>query len=595
MQLRSQQVRTLAPENDPLKIGMGWTVPDLGKPQILVESTYGDSHPGSAHLDRFVEQAVQAVNEHGGKAARYYATDMCDGIAQGHDGINYSLAHRDAIVNLVEAQANASVYDGGVFIASCDKSMPAMLMSIGRLKDMSAIVVSGGVMEAHTLPEKYVVQDPACKINELLTLEQIGKFDAWEKTGVIPNDQLDYYKQHACPSCGACSFMGTASTMQIMAEALGLMLPGTALMPATAPELKQAAYDAGAQLMELVEQGITAGDIVTKKSFENAIMVHAAISGSTNATMHLPAIAHEFGIEIDADTFDRMHRGAHYLLNIRPSGDWPAQYFYYAGGVPRVMEEIKSMLHLDVMTVTGKTLGENLEELKKSGFYDHCDEILKQKTANLSIPVSRTDIIHTFADAKGTDGSIAILKGNLAPEGSVIKHTACPKNMFRATLRAKPYDSEEECIAAVLHGEVQPGDAIFIRYEGPRGSGMPEMFYTGEAICADPKLASSVALITDGRFSGASRGPVIGHVSPEAAVGGPIALVEEGDLIQIDIPNRTLAIVGVQGQAKTPGEMEEILARRRAEWQPKEPKYKKGLLKLYSQHAVSPMKGAYME
>ena len=595
MQLRSQQVRTLAPENDPLKIGMGWTVPDLGKPQILVESTYGDSHPGSAHLNRFVEQAVQAVNEHGGKAARYYATDMCDGIAQGHDGINYSLAHRDAIVNLVEAQANASVYDGGVFIASCDKSMPAMLMSIGRLKDMSAIVVSGGVMEAHTLPEKYVVQDPACKINELLTLEQIGKFDAWEKTGVIPNDQLDYYKQHACPSCGACSFMGTASTMQIMAEALGLMLPGTALMPATAPELKQAAYDAGAQLMELVEQGITAGDIVTKKSFENAIMVHAAISGSTNATMHLPAIAHEFGIEIDADTFDRMHRGAHYLLNIRPSGDWPAQYFYYAGGVPRVMEEIKSMLHLDVMTVTGKTLGENLEELKKSGFYDHCDKILKQKTANLSIPVSRTDIIHTFADAKGTDGSIAILKGNLAPEGSVIKHTACPKNMFRATLRAKPYDSEEECIAAVLHGEVQPGDAIFIRYEGPRGSGMPEMFYTGEAICADPKLASSVALITDGRFSGASRGPVIGHVSPEAAVGGPIALVEEGDLIQIDIPNRALAIVGVHGQAKTPGEMEEILARRRAEWQPKEPKYKKGLLKLYSQHAVSPMKGAYME
>ena len=595
MQLRSQQVRTLAPENDPLKIGMGWTVPDLSKPQILVESTYGDSHPGSAHLNRFVEQAVQAVNEHGGKAARYYATDMCDGIAQGHDGINYSLAHRDAIVNLVEAQANASVYDGGVFIASCDKSMPAMLMSIGRLKDMSAIVVSGGVMEAHTLPEKYVVQDPACKINELLTLEQIGKFDAWEKTGVIPNDQLDYYKQHACPSCGACSFMGTASTMQIMAEALGLMLPGTALMPATAPELKQAAYDAGAQLMELVEQGITAGDIVTKKSFENAIMVHAAISGSTNATMHLPAIAHEFGIEIDADTFDRMHRGAHYLLNIRPSGDWPAQYFYYAGGVPRVMEEIKSMLHLDVMTVTGKTLGENLEELKKSGFYDHCDEILKQKTANLSIPVSRTDIIHTFTDAKGTDGSIAILKGNLAPEGSVIKHTACPKNMFRATLRAKPYDSEEECIAAVLHGEVQPGDAIFIRYEGPRGSGMPEMFYTGEAICADPKLASSVALITDGRFSGASRGPVIGHVSPEAAVGGPIALVEEGDLIQIDVPNRVLAIVGVLGERKTPEEMEQILAARRAKWLPRELKYKKGLLKLYSQHAVSPMKGAYME
>ena len=535
------------------------------------------------------------VNENGGKAARYFATDMCDGIAQGHDGINYSLPHRDAIVNLVEAQANASVYDGGVFIASCDKSVPAMLMSIGRLKDMSAIVVTGGVMEAHTLPKEYVVSDPACAINELLTLEQIGKFDAWEKTGVIPNSQLDYYKHNACPSCGACSFMGTASTMQIMAEALGLMLPGTALMPATAPELKQAAYDAGKQLMELVKKGITAKDIVTKKSFENAIMVHAAISGSTNATMHLPAIAHEFGIEIDADTFDRMHRGAHYLLNIRPSGDWPAQYFYYAGGVPRVMEEIKSMLHLDVMTVTGKTLGENLEELKKNGFYQHCDAILAEKTAGFARPVSREDIIHSFDNAKGTDGSIAILKGNLAPEGCVIKHTACPKNMFEATLRAKPYDSEEECISAVLHGEVKPGDAIFIRYEGPRGSGMPEMFYTGEAICADPKLASSVALITDGRFSGASRGPVIGHVSPEAAVGGPIALVEPDDLIQIDVHNRKLAIVGVKGEPKTPEEMEAILAQRRANWKPKAPKYTKGLLKLYSQHAVSPMKGAYME
>ena len=595
MQLRSQEVRTLAPENDPLKMGMGWTVEDLSKPQILVESTFGDSHPGSAHLNGFVEQAVQAVRDNGGKAARYFATDMCDGIAQGHDGINYSLPHRDAIVNLVEAQANASVYDGGVFIASCDKSVPAMLMSIGRLKDMSAIVVTGGVMEAHTLPKDYVVEDPACAINELLTLEQIGKFDAWEKTGVIPNSQLDYYKHHACPSCGACSFMGTASTMQIMAEALGLMLPGTALMPATAPELKQAAYDAGQQLMELVRKGIRAKDIVTRESFENAIMVHAAISGSTNATMHLPAIAHEFGIEIDADTFDRMHRGAHYLLNIRPSGDWPAQYFYYAGGVPRVMEEIKSMLHLDVMTVTGKTLGENLEHLKNSGFYEHCDAILAEKTQGLSRKVTREDIIHSFDNAKGTDGSIAILKGNLAPEGCVIKHTACPKTMFQAALRAKPFDSEEACIHAVLHGEVQPGDAIFIRYEGPRGSGMPEMFYTGEAICADSKLASSVALITDGRFSGASRGPVIGHVSPEAAAGGPIALVEEGDLITIDIPNRRLAIVGVQGVEKNQEEMEEILAQRRKNWTPKAPRYTTGLLKLYSQHAVSPMKGAYME
>ena len=593
--LKSQEVRRFAPEMDPLRMGMGWKVEDLDKPQIMVESTFGDSHPGSAHLNRFVEEAVQGVNESGGKAARYFATDMCDGIAQGHDGINYSLPHRDAIVNLVEAQANATGFDGGVFIASCDKSMPAMLMSIGRLKEMSAIVVTGGVMEAHMLPKQYVAQDPACAINELLTLEQIGKYDAWEKTGVIPTEQLEYYKHNACPSCGACSFMGTASTMQIMAEALGLMLPGTALMPATAPELAKAARQAGRQLMELVRQGIKAEDIVTMKSFENAIMVHAAISGSTNATMHLPAIAHEFGFTIDADTFDRMHRGAHYLLNIRPSGDWPAQYFYYAGGVPRVMEEIKSMLHLDVLTVTGKTLGENLEDLKKNGFYEHCDQILWEKTKALGLTVSRTDIIHDFDHAKGTDGSIAILRGNLAPEGCVIKHTACPKNMFKVTLRAKPYDSEEECIDAVLHGKVQPGDAVFIRYEGPRGSGMPEMFYTGEAICADPKLAASVALITDGRFSGASRGPVIGHVSPEAAAGGPIAFVEEGDLIEIDVEARRLEIVGIKGERKTAEEIAAALAERRKNWKGFTGRYRHGLLKLYAEHAVSAMKGAYME
>ena len=594
MKLHSQEVRKLAPENDPLKIGMGWSVEDLDKPQILVESSFGDSHPGSAHLNQFVEEGVKAVNDNGGKAARYYVTDICDGIAQGHDGINYSLAHRDMMTNMIEVHGMASGFDGGMFIASCDKSVPAILMGIGRLKDMSAIVVTGGVMEAHTITPKYVENDPACAINELLTLEQIGKFDAQEKRGEIPEEQLNYYKHNACPSCGACSFMGTASTMQIMAEALGLMLPGTALMPATAPELKQAAYDAGKQLMKLVEKGIKAKDIVTMKSFENAIMVHAAISGSTNATMHIPAIAHEFGFEVDAETFDRMHRGAHYLLNIRPSGDWPAQYFYYAGGVPRVMEEIKDMLHLDVMTVTGKTLGENLEELKKNGFYDHCDELLKEKGKLLGREIKRTEIIHAFDDAKGTDGSIAILKGNLAPEGCVIKHTACPKEMFEATLLARPFNSEEECIDAVLKRKVKPGDAIFIRYEGPKGSGMPEMFYTGEAICSDPELASSVALITDGRFSGASRGPVIGHVSPEAAAGGPIALVEEDDLIYINVKERRLEIVGVKGEKRTPEEMEEILKVRKAKWQPKPPKYTKGTLKLFSEHAVSPIKGGYM-
>ena len=577
--LKSQEMRKLAPELDPLRIGTGWKPEELAMPQVIIESTAGDSHPGSGHLHILVDEVKKGIAEAGGRGAKYFCTDICDGESQGTDGINYSLASREMIANMIEIHANATPFDAGVYLASCDKGMPANLMGLFRV-NIPAVVVPGGTMNAGP---------------EMLTLEQLGMYSAQYERGEIDENRLNWAKHNACPSCGACSFIGTASTMQIMAEALGLMLPGTALMPATAPELKQAAYDAGVQVMKLVAEGIKAKDIVTMKSFENAIMVHAAISGSTNATMHLPAIAHEFGFEIDADTFDRMHRGAHYLLNIRPSGDWPAQYFYYAGGVPRVMEEIKSMLHLDVMTVTGKTLGENLEDLKKNGFYEHCDEILQEKTKGLGIKVTREDIIHSFDNAKGTDGSIAILKGNLAPEGSVIKHTACPKNMFHATLRAKPFDSEEECISAVLNKQVQPGDAIFIRYEGPRGSGMPEMFYTGEAICADPKLASSVALITDGRFSGASRGPVIGHVSPEAAVGGPIALVEEGDLIRIDVPNRELAIVGVNGEEKTPEEMEAILAERRANWKPKAPKYTKGLLKLYSQHAVSPMKGAYME
>ena len=593
--LKSQEIRKIAPEMDPLRMGMGWTISDLEKPQIIIESTYGNSHPGSAHLDVLTQQAVRAVNTNGGKAARYFATDMCDGMAQGHDGINYSLPHREAITNLVEAHVNSIGFDGGVFITSCDKGMPAMLMSIGRLKDMSAIIISGGVMEATIVKDEYISEDPNCGINELLTLEQIGKFSAQHERGDISDEQLTYYKQNACPSCGACSFMGTASTMQVMAEALGLMLPGTAVMPALAPELKQASYDVGAQIMKLLELKIAAKDIVTMKSFENAIMVHAAISGSTNAVMHISAIAHEFGFEIDADTFDRLHKGAHYLLNVRPSGDWPAQYFYYAGGVPRIMEEIKDKLHLDVMTVTGKTLGENLEDLKQNGFYKHCDEILKEKGKLIGRQIKRTDIIKDFNGAIGVDGSIAILKGNLAPEGSVIKHTACPENMFKAKLNARPFDSEEEAIDAIFKGKIKPGDAVFIRFEGPRGSGMPEMFYTGEAICSDPALAESVALITDGRFSGASRGPIVGHVSPEAAAGGAIALVEEGDIIELDVEKRKLNIIGVAGIEKTLEEMDSILVERKKNLKEFKSKHTKGLLKLYSQHATSPMKGAYMD
>ena len=580
MELKSQEMRKLAPELDPLRIGTGWKKEDLSKPQVIVESTYGDSHPGSGHLNILVEEVRKGIAEAGGFGARYFCTDICDGESQGTDGINYSLASREMIANMIEIHANATPFDAGVYLSSCDKGMPGNLMGLARV-DIPSVVVPGGTMNAGP---------------EMLTLEQLGMYSAKYERGEIDEAKLDWAKCNACPSCGACSFIGTASTMQIMAEALGLALPGSALMPATNPDLLAYAKEAGKRAVEMAgKEEMCPSKIVTMESFENAILVHAAISGSTNCLLHIPAIAHEFGIEITGDTFDRLHRGARYLLDVRPAGRWPAECFYYAGGVPAIMEEIKEHLHLDVMTVTGKTLGENLEELKVNGFYEKCDKWLQEFNQRYHVNVTREDIIHPYDKAIGTDGSIAILKGNLAPEGAVIKHTACPKEMFKSVLRARPFDSEEECLDAVLKHKVQKGDAVFIRYEGPKGSGMPEMFYTSEAISSDKELGKSIALITDGRFSGASTGPVIGHCSPEAVDGGPIALVEEGDLIEIDVIGRKLNIVGVAGERKSMEEIDEILTERRKNWKPREAKYKKGVLRMFSQHAASPMKGAYLE
>ena len=578
--LTSQKMRKLAPELDPLRLGTGWKPEDLSKPQIFIESTFGDSHPGSGHLDKLVEAARTGVAEAGGHGARYFCTDMCDGESQGTDGINFSLASREMIANMIEIQANATPFDAGVYMASCDKGLPGNLMGLARV-NIPAVVVTGGTMAAGP---------------DLLTLEQLGMYSAKFERGEISEEKLNWAKCNACPSCGACSFIGTASTMQIMAEALGLALPGSALLPATSPDLIEYARNAGKLAVRLAAmENMKPSDIVTMESFENAIMVHAAISGSTNTLLHLPAMAHEFGIEIDGDTFDRLHRGARYLLDIRPAGRWPAEFFYYAGGVPAIMEEIKSVLHLDAMTVTGKTLGENLAELKENGFYERCQKWLDEANKKYGLSLTRADIIRPYGQAIGVDGSIAVLKGNLAPEGAVIKHTACPKEMFSAVLTARPFDSEEECIDAVLHHRVKPGDAVFIRYEGPKGSGMPEMFYTSEAISSDKELGKTIALITDGRFSGASTGPVIGHCSPEAQAGGPIALVEEGDLIRLDVRERVLDIVGVKGEPKTPAEMEAILARRRERWRPKPVKYGRGVLRLFSELAASPMRGAYLD
>ena len=580
MELKSQEMRRLAPELDPLRIGTGWKPEDLSKTQVMIESTFGDSHPGSGHLDVLVEEVRKGIEEAGGHGARYYCTDICDGESQGTDGINYSLASREMIANMIEIHANATPFDAGVYLASCDKGMPANLMGLARV-DIPAVVVSGGTMNAGP---------------EMLTLEQLGMYSAKYQRGEIDEEKLNWAKCNACPSCGACSFIGTASTMQIMAEALGLALPGSALMPATSPDLLTFAREAGALAVKLASMpGMRPSEIITEKSFENAILVHAAVSGSTNCLLHIPAIAHEFGIEITGDTFDRLHRNARYLLDVRPAGRWPAECFYYAGGVPAIMEEIREHLHLDVMTVTGKTLGENLDELKRNGFYERCGKWLEDFNARYNVNLKKEDIIRSYDNAIGTDGSIAILRGNLAPEGAVIKHTACPKEMFQAVLNARPFDSEEECLDAVLKHKVKKGDAVFIRYEGPKGSGMPEMFYTSEAISSDKELGRSIALITDGRFSGASTGPVIGHCSPEAVDGGPIALVEEGDLIEIDVPARKLNIIGIHGERKSMEEIDAVLKERRKNWKPREPKYKNGVLRLFSQHAASPMKGAYLE
>lgn len=578
--LKSQEMRKLAPELDPLRIGTGWKPEDLSKPQIYIGSTFGDSHPGSGHLDKLVDEVRKGVLKAGGFGARYFCTDICDGESQGTDGINYSLASREMIANMIEIQVNATPFDAGVFLASCDKGMPGNLMGLCRV-NIPAVVVPGGTMNSGP---------------DMLTLEQLGMYSAKYQRGEIDEEKFNWAKHNACPSCGACSFIGTASTMQIMAEALGLALPGSALMPAASPDLLTFARKAGEQAVKLAYMdNMKPSDIATMDSFENAILVHAAISGSTNCLLHIPAVAHELGIEITGDTFDRIHRNARYLLDVRPAGRWPAECFYYAGGVPAIMEEIKEYLHLDAMTITGKTLGENLDELRGNGFYERCEKWLEEFNSRYKCSVTRQDIIRPYEKALGVDGSIAVLRGNLAPEGAVIKHTACPKEMFKAVLRARPFDSEEECLDAVLKHKVEKGDAVFIRYEGPKGSGMPEMFYTSEAISSDKDLGKSIALITDGRFSGASTGPVIGHCSPEAADGGPIALVEEGDLIEIDVFERKLNIIGIAGEKKTPEEIDAVLAGRKKNWKPKEIKYKRGALRLFSEHAVSPMKGAYLD
>lgn len=570
--MKSQELRKIAPELDPLRLGTGWKVEDLDKPQIFISSTYGDSHPGSGHLNGFVHLVEESLANNNMKGAKYYATDMCDGEAQGHDGINYSLTSREMIANMIEIQHNATPFDGAVYLASCDKGMPAVMMGMARV-NTPGIVIPGGVMNAGP---------------DLLTLEQIGKYSAQFERGEITEEKFKYYKHNACPSCGACSFIGTATTMQIMAESLGIALPGSALLPSTSKELKDVCLNVAPYLANLIEKDIKPSDILTKEAFENAIMVHAAIAGSTNSLLHIPAIAHEVGIELDGDDFDRIHREIPYLLNLRPSGFYPAQYYYYAGATPAIMMAIKDHLHLDVMTVTGKTLGENLKDLEESGYFEKCEAYLKP------LGLTKEDIIRPVSNPIQKEGAVAVLKGNLAPEGAVVKHSAVPEPMKEATLSARVFNCEEDAIYAILHGKINKGEAVFIRYEGPKGAGMPEMFYTTEAISSDPELSASIALLTDGRFSGASKGPAIGHISPEAMSGGPIAFVEDGDIIEISVKNRSLNVVGIKGERCSLEEVAKVFEERKATWVKPKNRFKTGALSVYTRFAVSPMKGAYL-
>ena len=570
--------------NRSLFYALGYTPEELDRPLIGVVSAYSEIVPGHMNLDKLAQAVKDGVRMAGGTPILIPAIGVCDGIAMGHVGMKYSLASRELICDSVETMYMAHQLDGLVLVPNCDKIVPGMVMAAVRM-DVPAIVCSGGPM----LAGRYGGEE----VSLSKMFEAVGAY----KAGLINDEQLEDCTCNCCPGCGSCSGMYTANSMNCLCEAIGIALPGNGTIPAVYSKRLQLGKHAGMAIMDLVKRGVTARQIINERSIRNALTCDMALGCSTNTVLHLLAIAQEAGCPIDLNLFNEISAKTPNLCHLAPAGPTHMPDLYEAGGIPAVQAELAKadLLDLDVPTVTGKTLGENLEELKKNGFYEHCDALLAEKSKKIGREIKRTDIIRSFDEPIGTNGSIAILRGNLAPEGCVIKHTACPKAMFKATLTARPFDCEEDAIDAILHGRIHPGDAVFIRYEGPRGSGMPEMFYTGEAICSDPALASSVALITDGRFSGASRGPVIGHVSPEAAAGGPIALVEEGDIIELDVEARRLEITGVKGQHKTPEEMDAILAERKANWKGFTSKYTHGLLKLYSQHAVSAMKGAYME
>jgi dihydroxy-acid dehydratase len=490
--------------------------------------------------------------------------------------MSYSLVSRDVIAAMVEIHALGHPHDGAVLISGNDKSVPAHLLAMARCNLPSILLPGGTQLNA---PD-YVTSDQTWEIG--MSVER----------GETPREELESRQQTACPTCGACQFMGSASTGQVMAEALGLALPGSALTPCFLTKHLRYARATGKQSVHLISEDIRPRDILTRKAFENAIVVHAATGGSTNALIHLPAIAYEAGVDVTIDDFDRTDRLVPVLANVKTTGRYPVEYFWYAGGVPRLMLELRDVLHLDCLTVTGKTLGENLAEIEKSRMFDERMGYLR------NYKVNRDELIRSRSNPFGTDAGIAILRGNIAPGGAIIKAFSVPKEMHVHTGAARVFDTEDEALDSLIgrNGarKVAPGEVVVIRYEGPRANGMPEMYFASAILAADAALNHTTALVTDGRYSGAMKGPCIGHVTPEAIDGGPIALVEDGDLIEINIPERRFGIVGVGKRSMEPRAIEQVLAERRARWTAPPFRHNRGILSLYSRVATGSSQGALM-
>jgi dihydroxy-acid dehydratase len=529
---------------------LGLTNEEIDRPLIGVVSSYNEIVPGHMNIDKIVQAVKTGVSMAGGTPLVFPAIAVCDGIAMGHRGMKYSLVTRELIADSTEAMTIAHALDALVLVPNCDKNVPGLLMAAARL-NVPAIFVSGGPMLAGRVQGK--------KTSFSSASEAVGEYAA----GRISKEVLDEYEANTCPTCGSCSGMYTANSMNCLTEALGMGLRGNGTIPAVYSSRLQLAKHAGMQIMKLLKDNILPRDIMTMDAFENALTVDMALGCSTNSALHLPAIAHECGLELNLDILNNISAHTPNLCHLAPAGHTYIEDLNEAGGVYALMNELASagLLHTDCMTCTGRTVGENIK-----GCINKNPEVIRP----LDNPYSKT-------------GGIAVLRGNLAPDGSVVKRSAVSPEMLRHSGPARVFESEEEAMSAILGGKIHAGDVVVIRYEGPKGGpGMREMLNPTSAIMGCG-LGSSVALITDGRFSGATRGAAIGHISPEAAVGGPIALVQEGDTIEIDIPANTIQL----------DVSDKELAARRAQWKPKE-QHVTGYLARYAALVTSGSKGAVL-